>query len=198
MKTKKRNKAETIFIAVLLGFSASLYSETLTTFDADFSVSNVPVTSNILSGRWGVWDSLSSTFTQAVTSGLNTGYVDIFSPEMLVTLNQSNNLIYPVNTQMALAIFTDGSSDAQTLNWGGATYAAILTDTTWLAPAFAVNTNPVNFNLGASTIAVFGTYSNNDGNQQIGLTSVPEPDTWALLAASLTTVMVFRRRRANG
>ncbi|MFZ4778956.1 MAG: PEP-CTERM sorting domain-containing protein [Terrimicrobiaceae bacterium] len=28
-----------------------------------------------------------------------------------------------------------------------------------------------------------------------GFTTVPEPATWALLAGTLTTVMIFRRRR---
>lgn len=38
--------------------------------------------------------------------------------------------------------------------------------------------------------------SNNGGaNYQATFTVIPEPATWALLAGSLTTVMVFRRRR---
>jgi len=34
------------------------------------------------------------------------------------------------------------------------------------------------------------------GFDEIRFTAVPEPATWALLAGSLTTVMVLRRRRA--
>ena len=48
----------------------------------------------------------------------------------------------------------------------------------------------VNF-VGAAGAAGTFNYTNGD----LTLTTVPEPTTWALLAFSLTTVMVFRRRR---
>ncbi|MEI6492742.1 MAG: PEP-CTERM sorting domain-containing protein [Verrucomicrobiota bacterium] len=180
---------------VSLGVSNVLQAETLSIFDDSFIVSNYPVTSNILSGRWGTWDSLNSVFTQAVTSSLNAGYVDLSTPELSITLNQLNNTVYTAGTPLALAIFTDGSADAQTLNWGGTvTRAAVLTDSSWVAPTFGNNANPVDWVFTINTAAVKGTFSYNAGNQLIGLATVPEPTTWALLAGSLTMVMVFRRR----
>ena len=184
-----------ILIALVsLGVPNALKSETLSIFDDSFIVSNYPVTSNILSGRWGTWDSLNSVFTQAVTTG-NNGYVDLSTPELSITLNQLNNTVYTAGTALALAIFTDGSADAQTLNWGGTvTRAAVLTDASWVAPTFGNNANPVDWVFTINTAAVKGTFSYNAGNQLIGLATVPEPTTWALLAGSLTMVMVFRRR----
>jgi autotransporter-associated beta strand protein len=46
------------------------------------------------------------------------------------------------------------------------------------------------------TVAGF-TYSFLDSTNTLGITAVPEPATWALLAFSLTTVMVLRRRRKD-
>jgi hypothetical protein len=46
------------------------------------------------------------------------------------------------------------------------------------------------------TVAGF-TYSFLDSTNTLGITAVPEPATWALLAFSLTTVMVLRRRRQD-
>ena len=40
------------------------------------------------------------------------------------------------------------------------------------------------------------TFTFTQSTGDLGITAVPEPATWALLAFSLTTVMVFRRRRA--
>lgn len=59
---------------------------------------------------------------------------------------------------------------------------------TWLIPA---DGNTENFAF--ETVSVGGTIPNSLGaaNQSV----VPEPTTWALLAGTLTTVMIFRRRR---
>ena len=51
------------------------------------------------------------------------------------------------------------------------------------------------------TISIFGNYVGGAGSRysivdNVIVTAVPEPATWALLALSLTTVMVLRRRRA--
>ena len=51
------------------------------------------------------------------------------------------------------------------------------------------------------TISIFDNYGGGSGSRyslvdNVIVTAVPEPATWALLALSLTTVMVLRRRRA--
>lgn len=177
----------------------SLRSETLSIYDSDFSVSNVPSGAIILSGRWGLWDSLNSAFIQDVTSSLNSGYVDLSGPELSITLNQLNNSIYTTGTPLALAIFSDGSPDSQSLNWGGSvTNGAILTDPTWLVPIFGNNATPIDWSFHSNTVAVLGTFSFNGGSEQIGLVgTVPEPETWALLAGSLAPLLILRRHRSH-
>lgn len=76
--------------------------------------------------------------------------------------------------------------------------AAIIdgSDMAWVAPA-----DGFSYTLAAYTTNLGGSLANDQftsgasalGGQ--GFTTVPEPTTWALLAGTLTTVMIFRRRR---
>jgi len=148
-------------------------AETLSLYDDMFTISGLPTAfnSSILSSRWGVWNAGTSTFTQAVTSSVAAGYVDIATPEINVTLSQINNNIYASGTQMALAIFANSAGDSQALNWGASipAYRGIFTDSTWVAPSFSNSPAFVNFTLTANTTALVGGYAFNAGNQTLTL-----------------------------
>jgi PEP-CTERM motif len=174
-------------------------AETITIDDFNFSVGNVPAgaAGGVLSGRWGVWNTGTSTFVQAVTSSLNAGYVDLSTPELSITLNQTTAGNYAAGTAMALAIFTDGSADAQALNYGSATRGAIFTDSSWVAPSWANNANMISFAFSVNTIARLGSYNFNGGNEILTLAVIPEPSTFSLLLAGFGLVAArLRRKRA--
>ena len=192
LKNKAANALKYITVSACLVLSA--VAETMAIFDDSLIISN-PQGTEILSGRWGTWNG--SQFVQA-TSG-NSGYVDRSGPELSILLNQIDNSAYTQGEQLAVAIFTNGSLDAQALNWGGATFGAVLIDANWIAPAFSSNATQVSFVFGGSTSAVMGSFNNNGGNQTIGLaaiSAIPEPATYAaLFGLGVLGMAVFRRRR---
>lgn len=187
--------------AVIIGLALTLSmnsskAETLSLYDATFTISGLPTAfnSSILSARWGVWNAETSTFTQAVTSSVAAGYVEIAAPELSVTLSQINNNVYASGTQMAFAIFANSAGDSQALNWGASvpTYRGIFTDTTWIAPSFSNTPAFVNFTLTANTTALVGDYAFNAGNQT--LTLIPEPSSLSLGALGLASIFALRRK----
>lgn len=181
---EKMNSANTIkpktisrlLLAVGL-WVAPVQAETIIIDDSSFSVANVPSASlgGVLSGRWGIWEAASSSFVQTVTSSLNAGYVDLSSPELSITLNQITALNHPAGSSMALAIFTDGSADAQGLNFASATHRLVLTDASWVAPNWANNANMVTFSFSSNTVARIGSFLFNGGNERFGLAGISHP-----------------------
>lgn len=185
-----------LIVVVFAGAIPLMAFDSIYLFDNSFSIAN-PQGSADLSARWGTWDG--STFIQAVDAEAgNLGYAELASPELSVNLSQSNNAIYAIGTTFALAIFTDGSINASTLEWGAESYAAILTDVSWMAPAFD-NTAPGSkvFMLSSSTIAVKGGFSYNYGDEIITLSNsaVPEPATFAMLFGAVVLGFSGCRRR---
>ncbi len=191
------NKKFKAFVLVALLAANGSWAETLSIYDDSFTMVSVPGSvgsSGILSGRWGVWDSSTSTFTQAVTSTLAAGYVDLGGPELSITLNQINNATYTNGTLMALAIFTNGSSDSQALNYSPTyNFRAVLIDPLWKAVGFANNANMVNYVFSSNTTAVVGSFSYNSGAEVITL--VPEPATGSLLLLGGAGLIALRRLR---
>lgn len=211
MNSQVKTSLKVLSLALCLGGYLSNFSraETVSLYDDSFTVSNLPAgaVGGILSGRWGTWDAATSTFLQGVTSSLNAGYVDLsVSPrELSITMNQTLNLgqtsgsisgVYAPGTPLAMAIFTNGSSDAQALNWSSATFGVVLTDASWITPTFANNANMVDFEFTSATIAAFGTFSFNSGNEQIGLALIPEPTSLALSLSALLLFALKGRRRS--
>lgn len=184
-------------LAVAATATTKVNAEIISIFDSNFSFLSVPINSEFLSARWGIWDG--SQFIQITTNSSNTGYVEFESPEIFVGLTQVDNTIYTAGNQLALAFYTDGSPDAQTLNWSPTSgFGAVLTDTSWIVPTFANNANIISYNLSANTIALVGAYSFNGGNEVITLAPIPEPATFAAFAgmAMLGLAVVRRRKRS--
>ena len=179
-----------------------LKAETISLQDSTFNVNGVPVGAigGVLSARWGTWDSLTSTFTQQVTSSVAAGYVDLSaSPgEIFVTLSQINNSVYSPGSLLALAIFTDGSADAQNLNFSSLFTRAILADSSWSTPSPAgFNNNPsfINWSFPANTQAVVGSFSWGGASGTDTLALVPEPSTASLMMIGAVGLVALRRLR---
>lgn len=195
----KQHRILKTFGLVLFGIgllASPIQAETIVIEDFNFTVGNRPAGANILSGRWGVWNAGTSTFVQAVTNSLNAGFVDVPNTEMSVTLNQTSAANYAAGTAMSFAIFTNGSADAQALNFSAATRAVILSDVAWVAPSWANNAVNIPFTFSANTVARFGSYSFNGGNEVLTLAVIPEPSTFSLLIGGMG-LMAFRLRRKN-
>jgi hypothetical protein len=202
------NNKKLLAIAVtIVAAISNLKAETLSIFDDTFTVTGLPVgsVSTILSGRWGTWNVGTATFVQAVTSDLNSGFVDLSGPELGIAMNQTSNAIYSVGTQMALAIFAKtNANDSQLLNWTstGVSYGAVLTDASWVAPTFQGNANFVDFIFSTGTVAQVGSYSYGGGNETIGLanlslSAIPEPSVASLLALGTVGLVALRVRRKS-
>jgi hypothetical protein len=210
MKTTShiKNILLTGFVAIV-ATTSNLKAETLSIYDDSFVVNGVPslAVGKIISGRWGLWNAGTATFSQAIVNSLSAGYVDLGTPkELTITLNQTSNSTYAAGTSMALAIFASNSADSQALNWSltanGAKQAsivawAVLTDSTWVAPTFANNASPVDLTFTANTQAVLGSFSGGaaggDGLQTI--TMIPEPSSASLLALGVAGLVALRARR---
>jgi len=196
----------------IVATTSNLKAETLSIYDDSFVVNGVPslAIGKIISGRWGLWDAGTKTFSQAIVSSLSAGYVDL-SPsakELSITLNQTSNSTYAAGTPVALAIFASNSADSQALNWSltanGAKQSsivawAVLTDSSWVIPTFANNAVPVDVTFTANTQAVLGSFSGGAagglGTQTI--TMIPEPSSASLLALGVAGLVALRARRKS-
>ena len=141
-------------------------------------------------------------------------------------LTFSNGLTLAGTTTMEIAGITTRGTDydgvnitAGTTTFGGAlafsfTNALALSNTTDINLFSIFGTSVGNFSGVTSTGFYAGTWSVGEADNTWTLSSggqtltfsevsgnlnvVPEPTTWALLAMSLTGIVVFRRRRTNG
>ena len=197
-------------LVAIVAASSSLKAETISIYDDSFIVRGAPALAvgGIISGRWGQWNSGTATFNQAIVNSLNAGYADLSAPELAIALNQTTTTTYASGSLMALAIFASNSADSQALSWsltpGGAKQAsvvawAVLTDASWIAPAFANNAIDVPFTFTANTQAVIGSFSGGAagglGTQTI--TMIPEPSSASLLALGMAGLVALRARRKS-
>jgi len=205
MKNKMKNKMKKIAMVAIVFACSNLKAETLTLEDGLYSVTGIPVGSAVdtLGVRWGTWNSGTSTFTQTVFGDANSGYAYTAGNELAAYFSATSNSTYSVGTQFAVAFFAKTNlADCSNLDWNstGVNYGAVLTDASWIAPAFNNTTAPVTFNMGSSTSALKGSYSYNSGNQGIGLVNlaaVPEPSVAALFALGTVGLVALRARRKS-
>ena len=199
-KTKHKVKFVKFIIAIssiLTLTQPTSHSAIVAIFDDSFTVSGVPgsVGAGFLGGRWGVWSS--GSFTPIGTG--NTGYVDLTPGafELSIALDQTNNSLLSAGTQMALAIYTNGSTDSQSLAFSSSLIHAVLTDASWIAPTFTSVNNTAggkrDFVFSSSTSALVGSFSFNGGSEQISL--IPEPSTGALMMIGAVGLVALRRLR---
>jgi hypothetical protein len=211
MKTTKLIKNTVLSgLVAIVATTSNLKAETISIYDDSFIVNGVPALAvgGIISGRWGQWNAGTATFNQAIVNSLNAGYADLAAPELSIALNQTTPTTYASGSLMALAIFAGNSADSQGLSWSstadGARQAsvvawAVLTDASWVAPAFANNANDVPFTFTANTQAVIGSFSGGAaggaGIQTIVM--IPEPSSASLLALGMAGLVALRARRKS-
>jgi len=168
-----------------------------------FAPDSSPITSTI-SAIWGTYDSGVSSFTPLLSSTQfadNTGYFDASDNELAVFFTQSDNSNILVGTAMFVSIFNvpGGAGDS---TWTSDSAQIVLSDPTWIAPAFTLTTPQLDWLLTASTVAMplaqfggqTGSYNFNDGAPEATL-AVPEPSTYALLALGALALGGYAARR---
>ena len=211
MKTTKIIKNTVLSgLVAIVATTSNLKAETISIYDDSFIVNGVPALAvgGIISGRWGQWNAGTATFNQAIVNSLNAGYADLAAPELSIALNQTTPTTYASGSLMALAIFAGNSADSQGLSWSstadGARQAsvvawAVLTDASWIAPAFANNANDVPFTFTANTQAVIGSFSGGaaGGAGIQTITMIPEPSSASLLALGMAGLVALRARRKS-
>lgn len=200
---KKKNPAfKAILVAsISLLCASAIRAETISLYDDSFSIrvgtTTLPASEPIFSALWGTWNATTLSFAPVVAiSSSNTGYVDLSSPELSVAINQTSNANISAGSQLSLAIYRVAlqtvAGNALSGNYSPSATRAVLTDVSWVVPAFANNANPVPFTFTANTSALVGSYSFNADNQIITL--IPEPSSMSLVAMGLASVLAFRRK----
>ena len=186
-----------VFILSLGIFSFKCRAENIIIQDADYSFVGLPSSAtSFVSIRFGTWNSVTSVFTQQISGADgNLGYASVAGDEMQINLSQTDNVIYSASTALALAVFTNGSADAGSLDFtpSNSAYRAIFTNANWVVGTLANNTDERIFPLDINTIAVVGGYNFNSGNQIITL--IPEPSTGALMMIGAAGLVALRRLR---
>ena len=133
------------------------------------------------------------------TAGNVSGGWDLLNLSGALTINATSGSPFTLNITSLGLDNTPGNADSfnsvLSYNWLIADSGSAIT--TFSADKFTLNTDGfTNTFTGAFALALGDSGSIGGDNTQLYLTyaSVPEPATWALLAFSLTTVMVLRRR----
>ena len=189
-----------LLIALSSLFTISTFqarSESIILSDTDYAIIGAPAGTVNVSLRFGVWNALTSTFTQSLVSVDHLGYAAITGDELQISLNQTDQGTYTTGTLLALAIFAkDGVADSGPLEYSlsNAPFRAILTDSSRTTPAFGNNTNEVPFSFSANTTAVIGNFSFG-GSGTDTITLVPEPTTSSLIILSCMTLAALSRSK---
>lgn len=179
---------------LLLSFacSGSASASSVSLFDDSFSITNATGT---IAARWGTYSGGNFTpFLGSIYNSNNSGYADVSTPELSVSISQSDNSVVASNTQLALAIVNIAETDS----YSSSALQVVLTDSSWLAPTFVSGPSTVSFNFSSNTTALRGTFNYSAlGNDTITLatTAVPEPASAAMLGGLFALGYTVTRRR---
>jgi len=193
-KIKSHGKLAVSFLAFLAAFSSigPVKASNLSIFDDSFSLYNgsTRVTS-IVSAVWGSWNAGSFLPNQSIYANGGFGYADASStaPELNVIINRVDQSQYAAGTQMALAIFNLPDLS----NWNASVAKVVVTDASWIAPAWSLVGGDVDVAFTANTTALIGNYNFNSGNQI--LTMIPEPSSLSLMIAA--GLFFLRKRKVS-
>jgi hypothetical protein len=167
-------------------------ASTVRIFDTSLTVNNTPALSStaIIGARLGVWNGTS--FTAAPIS-VASGYFDADLVELSASISASSNATVGINSGnlFALAIYNAASTSA----YSTGVNQAVLTDASWIMPAFDFSLTVNTFGLTANTVAQVGSYNFNGGNNIIGLAVIPEPSSATLLALGSMGLWLIRRKK---
>ena len=180
-------------IAALAAFSVPAQASTVRIFDTSLTVNNTPALSStaIIGARLGVWNGTSFT---AAPLGVAAGYFDNDLVELSASISSAANSTVGINSGdlFALAIYNSASTSA----YSSGVNQAILTDASWIMPAFDFSLTQSTFGLTANTVARVGTYNFNGGNNIIGLSVIPEPSSASLMALGSLGLWLTRRKKS--
>jgi len=180
-----------VFSAMLfLGAARPVSASNLAIFDDSFSLFNgsTQVTGIALSAVWGTWSGTAFIPNQNIYADGGFGYADLAGPELNVIINRVDQTQYVAGTQMSLAIFNKPDLS----NWDATVAKVVLTDTSWIAPAWSLVGGDVNLNFTVNTSALLGSYSFNGGNEII--TMIPEPNAASLLITAALGILLRKRK----
>ena len=185
----KKIKA-TLGFLILGGFCSQAEVVKISDLDGLITVINTPAlgATDTIAARIGLWNG--TTFT-SVGNTVGAGYFDNDLRELSATISSASNPVgYTSGTLLALAIYNAPSTTDYSVSFN----RAILTDSSWTMPTLAFGTGTkASYSLTANTVAQFGSYSFNGGNQTITL--VPEPSTGALMVIGAIGLLAQRRFR---
>jgi hypothetical protein len=192
MKKYKNNQplvAGALACLLVVGSVRTAEASNLAIFDDSFSLFNgsTQVTSAV-AAVWGTWSGGSFLPNQAIYANGGFGYADMSGPELNVIINRVDQTQYTAGTQMALAIFNLPDLS----NWNASVAKAVVTDTSWVAPAWSLVGGDVDVVFTSNTTALLGLFDYNAGNEVV--TMIPEPSTLSLVAAA---GFCFLRRRKS-
>lgn len=189
----KKSLAVSIFsISLFFGVTRPVAASNLAIFDDSFSLFNgsTQVTGVALAAVWGTWSGSTFIPNQNIYADGGFGYADLTGPELNVIINRVDQTQYVAGTQMSLAIFNKPDLS----NWDATVAKAVLTDTSWIAPAWSLVGGDLSVNFTANTSALLGSYSFNSGNEVI--TMIPEPNTASLLIMAGLGIFLRKRKSA--
>ena len=188
-KITLKYKLAAVYLALLTCIASPSFGSVVRLSDGSISVAILGTaytnTLQDIGARWGVWDSVTSTFSEITGSA---GYYSADLEELKVDLDRSSQVV-PVGSLLALAVY----QAAPQTGFSSAFNHAILTDSSWGAPTFDLSPTVNLRSFTANTTANVGQFSFNGGVEQINL--VPEPSTGALMMIGAAGLVALRRLR---
>jgi len=184
-------------LAVVLCTIANTKASNFTIYDDTFSVfvGSTQLSGTVIAAVWGTYNSGTSTFTpnQPIYSQGGFGYVDVTdssAPELQIILNRTTQTQYPEGTLLSLAIYNKPDLS----NWDPSAAMAVLSDSTWTAPAWILVGGDKNVEFTSGTTALVGGFSYSATGSDT-ITLVPEPSTGALMMIGAAGLVALRRLR---